>query len=70
MNNRIKEIIQENDYKIKKIISDSGLSKSAFYLIANEEVIPSLVNARRISTALGKTIDEVFPEQNFSTNDN
>lgn len=61
MNNNIKEIIAENDLKVKKVINDSGLSKAAFYLIANGESIPSLVNARKISSALGKTIEEVFP---------
>ncbi|MGL5149515.1 MAG: helix-turn-helix transcriptional regulator [Clostridium sp.] len=65
MENNIKQIIAKNDLKVKKVISDSGLSKTAFYLIVNGESIPSLINARRISNALGLTVEEVFPDQNF-----
>lgn len=65
MNNLIKEIIKLNDLKVKKVIEDSGLSRAAFYLIAKGESIPSLTNARKISNALGASVDEVFPEQNF-----
>lgn len=65
MNNMINKIIKEKDLKVKKVIVDSGISKSAFYLIANGESVPSLSNARKISTALGLSVDEVFPNDVF-----
>lgn len=65
MNNLIKELIKKNDLKVKNVIADSGLSRAAFYLIVKGESIPSLTNARKISNALGASLDEVFPEQDF-----
>lgn len=61
----INVIIKQRDLKVKKVIGDSGISKSAFYLIANGESIPSLCNARKISSALGLSVDEVFPNDIF-----
>lgn len=65
MNNLVKELIKKNDLKVKKVIADSGLSRSSFYSIVKGENIPSLTNARKISSALGASVDEVFPEENI-----
>lgn len=62
MANKIHEIIKESGIKTTFVIKKAGLSKSAFYSIANGDSIPSLISARKISNALGKSIEEVFPE--------
>lgn len=65
MKNRILDIIKENGLKTNFIIKKAGLAKSSFYDIANENSIPSLSNAIKISKALNKNLDEVFPECSF-----
>ena len=65
MKNKILEIIKENGLKTNFIIKKVGLAKSSFYDIANGNSIPSLSNAIKISKALNKNLDEVFPDCNF-----
>ncbi|MGL5153127.1 MAG: XRE family transcriptional regulator [Clostridium sp.] len=70
MRNNIKNIIECNGLKIVYVIEKSSLSKSAFYDIMNGKSIPSLVNARRISEVLGHALEEVFPNETFTNENN
>lgn len=70
MNNNIKEIAHKKGFKITFLIKKIGLSSSAFYDIVNGKAIPSLLNARKISFALGSSVDEVFPIGGDSVVDN
>ncbi|WP_143314558.1 helix-turn-helix domain-containing protein [Clostridium sp. HBUAS56017] len=65
MKNKIHEIIIENGLKVSYVIRKAGLAKSSFYEIMRGKAIPSLANARKISQALNKPLDEVFPNDNF-----
>lgn len=66
MGNNIREIIKENGIKATFVIERTGLSSAGFYAIANGESVPNLQTARKISKALNKPLDEVFPEENFN----
>ena len=65
MKNKILNIIKENGLKTNFVIKKAGLAKSSFYDIAKGNSIPSLSNAIKISKALNKSLNEVFPDCNF-----
>lgn len=65
MRNKIKQIIKNNGLKISDVIKKTGLAKSYFYNVMNGESVPSLVNARKISDAIGVSINEIFPNENM-----
>lgn len=66
MNNKIKHMIDNQGLKVNFVIEKVGLAKSAFYAIMNGSSVPSLANARKISSALNKPLDEVFPNDVFT----
>ena len=62
MENNLKKIIKKSGVTISHIIKITGISRSAFYEIMNGPAVPSLLNARKICNAVGKTLEQVFPE--------
>ncbi|MGL5440834.1 MAG: helix-turn-helix transcriptional regulator [Filifactoraceae bacterium] len=62
MNNIIKKVINEKGLKATFVIKKIGISTSTFYDIVNGNSTPSLVNARKISSVLGVSLSELFPE--------
>lgn len=69
MKNKIQKIIKENGLKVSFVFEKAGLAKSSFYEIMNGNSIPSLANARKICEVLNKTLDEVFPNDDFLKED-
>ncbi|APC41559.1 helix-turn-helix transcriptional regulator [Clostridium estertheticum] len=63
MNNKIREFIKDKGLKASDVIKETGLSKSYFYDVMNCNSIPSLTNARKISSTIGVTLDELFPNK-------
>lgn len=63
MSNKIRQTIEEKGLKISQIIAKTGLAKSSFYEIMNENSIPNLLNARKISEVLQVPLDELFPNE-------
>lgn len=65
MKNNIRNVIENEGFKISYVIEKTGLAKSSFYDIMNGNSIPSLLNARKISEALKVPLDELFPKEHF-----
>ncbi|MFL0197351.1 helix-turn-helix transcriptional regulator [Clostridium sp. WILCCON 0269] len=65
MNNNIKELVKSLKSKgisTSEIIKESGLSRTQFYAILNEDCIPKLDTANKICKVLKANIEDVFPE--------
>lgn len=69
MKNNIKKIIDEQGIKIIFVIEKVGLARSSFYEIMNGNSVPSLANARKISSVLNEPLDKVFPNDEFKEDD-
>lgn len=60
--NRIKEIADQKGVRISDIIKLTGLSRSFVYDIINENSFPTIPTGQKIASALGSTLDDVFPD--------
>lgn len=60
MNNKIMQIIQTNNLKVKDVIERANVSKTYFYDVVNGKSIPSVKKAADIAKALGVSIDYLF----------
>ena len=62
MKNNISEIAKSKEMTIATLTKKTGISRSQIYAIVNSENVPSILNARKISKALGVSLQAVFPK--------
>ena len=60
MENKLKEIIDETGVKVTFISEKTGVSRQTLYDIMNKKTIPNVCIAKKICSALGKELEEVF----------
>lgn len=58
--NAMKDIREGKKISIKTVSEETGLSLRYLYFIENGQRSPSMKAAKKISTVLGKSIDEIF----------
>ena len=60
--NNIRLILAEHGSSQAWLARKAGISATTLNEIVREQVIPSLGTARKIAKALGKSIEEIWPE--------
>jgi DNA-binding XRE family transcriptional regulator len=60
MKNNIKKLLKERKCKTSEIIRECNISRSYFYKLVNENSIPSLNIAFKISEVLRTPLEDVF----------
>jgi len=60
--NRVAEFRETLKWSRKALAESARLSETAIWLIEKDRATPRLLTMKRISTALGHSLSEVFPE--------
>ena len=61
--NRLRELLAEHGTPQAWLARKAGISATTMSEIVRGEVVPSLGTARKIAKALGKSIEEIWPEE-------
>jgi DNA-binding XRE family transcriptional regulator len=60
--NNLKQILAEHGSSQTWLAKRAGIGMSTLNGIVNERNVPTLDTARKIAQALGKNVDEIWPE--------
>ena len=60
--NKLRELLAEHGTPQAWLARKAGISAATMSEIVRGEVVPSLGTARKIAKALGKSIEEIWPE--------
>jgi len=66
MRTKLKQILQEREIKNKWLEEQTGISHAALSMLVNGKSEPTLRSARSIAHVLGKSIEEIWPEEDES----
>ncbi len=61
--NRLRELLAEHGTPQAWLARKAGISATTMSEIVRGDVVPSLGTARKIAKALGKSIEEIWPEE-------